>query len=52
MFLVQRYVTVVVTLLYLLEAGLNIVAFGLIQTSKAYLKSRAHVLDVFVIAFG
>ena len=44
--------TVLVTVLYVVEAGLNIVAYGLIQTSKGYLKNAAHVLDIFVIVFG
>ena len=48
----QAYITLIATLLYTVEAGLKIIAFGLILHPKAYLRSVVHILDVFIILFG
>ncbi|XP_064399504.1 dihydropyridine-sensitive L-type skeletal muscle calcium channel subunit alpha-1-like [Halichondria panicea] len=46
------YVTVVVLVLYIMEAVLNIIAYSLVHSPKAYLRKYAHVLDIFVIIVG
>ena len=48
----QAYITLISTLLYIVEAGLRIIAFGLILQPKAYLRNGAHVLDVLIILCG
>lgn len=48
----QAYITLVATLLYTVEAGLKIIAFGLILHPKAYLRRVFHILDVLIILFG
>lgn len=44
--------SIVFILAYMVEAGLMIIAYGLILHPKSYLRTVTHVLDVFVIVFG
>lgn len=48
----QYYVTMVVVVLYIIEAGLTIIAYSFIYSKKAYLRKAANILDIFVIIMG
>jgi voltage-dependent calcium channel L type alpha-1C len=50
--LTVAYVSVLFLLAYVVEAGLRIIAYGLIFHPKAYLRSADNILDLFPILFG